>query len=83
MKNRIQCEILVRLLNYDNFTVSGKSEEKWLETFCRVAGLKSVIEDLRMQMIEGIKCGHDIWEMALIPSLLNNAAPGPTFRNNR
>ena len=26
-----------------------------------------------MQMIGGIKCGLDIWEMAIIPSLLNNA----------
>jgi hypothetical protein len=36
--------------------------------------LKAAIEDLRMQMIGGIKCGLDIWEMALIPSLLNNAS---------
>lgn len=34
--------------------------------------IKSVVEDLRMQMIGGIKCGLDIWEMALIPSLTNN-----------
>ena len=35
--------------------------------------MKSVVEDLRMQMIGGLKCGLDIWELALIPSLLNNA----------
>ena len=35
--------------------------------------LKAVLEDLRMQMIGGIKCGMDIWEIAIIPSLLNNA----------
>ena len=35
--------------------------------------MKSVLEDLRLQMIGGLKCGLDIWEMAIIPSLLNNA----------
>ena len=34
--------------------------------------LKAVLEDLRMQSIGGLKCGLDIWELALIPSLTNN-----------
>ena len=36
--------------------------------------MKAVIEDLRMQMIGGLKCGLDIWELALIPSLINNCS---------
>ena len=35
--------------------------------------LKVVLEDLRMQVIGGLKCGMDIWELALIPSLTNNS----------
>ena len=34
--------------------------------------LKSVMEDLRMQIIGGLKCGLDIWELAMVPSLMNN-----------
>ena len=33
-----------------------------------------VLEDLHLQMIGGIKCGMDIWELAIIPSLLNNCS---------
>ena len=95
-KKRIENEIAERPLIYDNFAVTGKTQEKWLgdilsdggleksaeatitNRYGRIIGaifeLKAVIEDLRMQMIGGIKCGLDIWEMALIPSLLNNAS---------
>ena len=34
--------------------------------------LKAMLEDLRMQSIGGLKCGLDIWELALIPSLTKN-----------
>ena len=34
--------------------------------------LKAVMEDLRMQIIGGLKCGLDIWELAIVPSLTNN-----------
>ena len=94
-KKMIENEISMRPLSYDNFSVNGKSQEKWLgdiladggleksaeatithrygRVFSAIFELKAVIEDLRMQMIGGIKCGMDIWEMAIIPSLLNNA----------
>lgn len=35
--------------------------------------VKAVIEDLRMQVIGGFVGGLDLWEMAIIPMLLNNA----------
>jgi hypothetical protein len=44
--------------------------------------LKAVIEDLRMQCIGGINCGTDIWEMAIIPSLTNNAGTWTMISDN-
>ena len=35
--------------------------------------LNSILEDTRMQVIGGIKGTIDIWELALIPSLINNS----------
>ena len=33
----------------------------------------SIIEDTRMNKLGGVQCALDIWEMSIIPSLLNNA----------
>ena len=33
----------------------------------------SILEDFRMQKLGGILAGFDLWELAIIPSLLNNA----------
>lgn len=38
------------------------------------AKLKAIIEVLRMQTIGGLKCGLDIWELAIVPSLINNCS---------
>ena len=35
--------------------------------------IKTIIEDYRIHVVGGLKSGLDIWEMAIIPSLLNNA----------
>ena len=35
--------------------------------------IRSVIDDCRSNMIGGLSAGIDIWEMAVIPMLLNNA----------
>ena len=46
--------------------------QRYGKIFSSIFELKAILEDLRMQMIGGIKCGLDIWELAIIPSLLNN-----------
>ena len=35
--------------------------------------IKAIIEDLRMQSIGGLLCAIDIWELAIIPSLMFNS----------
>ena len=35
--------------------------------------VKSILEDFRMQKVGGLIGGFDIWEMAIVQSLLNNA----------
>ena len=42
-------------------------------TLSAIFEMKTVVENLRIQIIGGIKCGPDIWELALIPSLLHSA----------
>ena len=54
-------------------SVEATVEKRYGKILAAIFELKSVIEDLRMQMIGGIKCGLDIWELALVPSLINNA----------
>ena len=44
--------------------------------------LKAVIEDLRMQSIGGIRCGKDIWEISIIPSLLNDSRTWATISDS-
>ena len=78
-KKIIEKEISARQLIYDNFSVSGKSQEKWLgdiladcgleksaeatfanrygRVFSAIFELRAAIEDLRIQMNGGIKCG--------------------------
>ena len=34
---------------------------------------KAIVEDCRMNKIGGLKCSKEIWELAILPSLLNNA----------
>ena len=55
-------------------SVEATVDSRYGRTFGAIFELKAIIEDLRMQTIGGIKCGQDIWEMAIIPSLLNNAS---------
>ena len=53
-------------------SVEATVKSRYGQILSAIFEIKSVVEDLRMQMIGGIKCGLDIWEMALIPSLTNN-----------
>ena len=47
------------------------------ERYCRVMSaileIKSIINDYRVNYTGGLMTGIDIWEMAVIPMLLNNA----------
>ena len=49
-------------------------DQRYGRVFAAIFEMKAVLEDLRLQMIGGIKCGIDIWELAIIPSLLNNCS---------
>ena len=54
-------------------SVEATINHRYGKIFSAIFELKAVIEDLRFQMIGGLKCGIDIWELAMIPSLLNNS----------
>ena len=54
-------------------SVEATINRRYGKVLTAIFELKSILEDLRMQMIGGIKCGLDIWELAIIPSLANNA----------
>ena len=55
-------------------SVEATINNRYGKIFSAIFEMKAVIEDLRMQMIGGLKCGLDIWELALIPSLINNCS---------
>ena len=54
-------------------SVEATINHRFGKVFSAIFELKAVIEDLRFQMIGGLKCGIDIWEVAMILSLLNNS----------
>ena len=62
--------------------VESTIDGRYSQIFSVIFEIKSVIEGLRMQTIGGIKCGKDIWEMAIIPSLINNASKRLRFLTN-
>ena len=41
--------------------------------FCNIIEISSILEDYRIETIGGLKSGLDIFEMAILPSLLNNS----------
>ena len=50
-------------------TVKGRSGR----TTAAIFEIKSIVDDFRMQRIRGIVAAFELWEKAIIPSLLNNA----------
>ena len=42
-------------------------------TSSAIIEIKSIIDDCKLQVIGGALVGRDIWEIALVPSLLTNA----------
>jgi hypothetical protein len=55
-------------------SVEATINNRYGKIFSAIFELKAIIEDLRMQMIGGLKCGLDIWELAIVPSLINNCS---------
>ena len=55
-------------------SVEATINNRYGKIFAAIFELKAIVEDLRMQMIGGLKCGLDIWELALVPSLINNSS---------
>ena len=49
-------------------SVEATINHRFGKVFSAIFELKAVIEDLRFQMIGGLKCGIDIWEVAMILS---------------
>ena len=43
----------------------------------------AIIEDSRMQRLGGLQCGLDIWEVAIIPSLLSNSGSWSGLRTRK
>ena len=81
---RIRSEIEKNPLIYKDNVVKEKTTEKWLGSSINAAGLKestistiketiSIIEDSRLNCLGALKCAKEIWELAIIPTLLNNA----------
>jgi hypothetical protein len=55
-------------------SVEATVKSQYGRTLSTIFEMKTVVEDLRMQMIGGIKCGLDIWELALILSQISDQA---------
>ena len=50
--------------------VEPSVKSRYGRTLSTIFEMRTVVEDLHMQMIGGIKCGLEIWELALSPSIL-------------
>ena len=74
MKRKSECKYLGQILK-DNLSVSAFATVKSRESKIKGATMeiKSIIEDFRMQKYAGLEAAVELWEKALIPSLLNGA----------
>ena len=74
MKRKSECKYFGQILK-DNLSLSAFATVKSRESKIKGATMeiKSIIEDFRMQNYAGLEAAVEIWEKALIPSLLNGA----------
>ena len=54
-------------------SVAATVKQRSGKTTAAIFEIKAIIDDYRMQRIGGIVAAFEIWEMAVIPSLLNNS----------
>ena len=54
-------------------SVEATVSHRYGRMFSAIIEVSSILEDYRIDTIGGLKAGLDIFEMALIPSLLNNS----------
>ena len=54
-------------------SVEATVSHRYGRIFSAIIEVSSILEDYRIDTIGGLKAGLDIFEMALIPSLLNNS----------
>ena len=54
-------------------SVEATVAKRFGRIFCNIIEISSILEDYRVETIGGLKSGLDIFEMAILPSLLNNS----------
>ena len=54
--------------------------KRYWRTVSAILETKSVIEDYRSQQVGGLLIGIDIWELAILPMILNNAGTWDLIR---
>jgi hypothetical protein len=74
MKEKVSDKYLGDLIHSHGPSASVEStiSERYGRTIKGILGTRAIINDCRINTIGGIQSGLDYWEMAYIPSLLNN-----------
>ena len=57
----------------ENSSVISTINERKLRIMTSIIEITSIIEETRINRIGGLQCGLDLWEVAVVPSLLNNS----------
>ena len=71
----IKDKFLWDILNEEGLSKSVEAtiSDRYGKTFAAIIEIGSVINDFRIDAIGGLKAGLDIFELCVIPSLLNNS----------
>ena len=75
IKAKVQDKYLVDILHEGGLrqSVQATIDERYGKAFASLREIGSVINDFRINAIGGLKAGLDIFEMVVIPSVLNNS----------
>ena len=75
MKQKLSEKYLEEIIHSDGATepIKATIQDRHWRTWSAILEIKSVIEDCRSQAIGGLAAGIELWELAVIPMLLNNS----------
>ena len=54
-------------------SVEATVNDRYWRIYSGILEIKTIMEDCRIETVGGMSAGLDLWELALIPALLNNA----------
>ena len=63
-------------------SVEATVADRYWRIFSGILEIKTIIQDCRIDTVGGINAGLDLWELALIPALLNNAESWHKLKDN-